>query len=273
MPRVLKYFKMKIYINGDSFTAGNGHGDYLIPGYPGLLKSPKSSNPIQKQWYETRANALQNDPTLALEVSVEEKTRCWGGVLQNLLRDTEVINRGVGGSSIDAILDRTLIDLSTIKDVDAVIIQLTVFTRIGFPAQDMSNCHTIHNVLLGMPPTNPDIHRWIIDNSSDISLAMRYVKVLATIKHAVISLTGKPPIIVDACSHVANSYIWTVPAVADLIRLLDITDCFPAKCKMSDFNYDGLSHFPCGHYGPDITNAFASMIANTYFCTCKKNAP
>ena len=259
-----------IYVNGDSFAAGVGHGDYLIPGYPGLQTSFSVCD-VQNQWYETKDKALRNNTALSLEVMAEEKNRCWPTVLQNLLTNTKIINCGVGASSIDSILDRTLSDLSFIKDVDAVIIQHTAFTRIGFPTKNNSNHHSIRDVLLGITSSHdPVLEGWIIDNSSDISLAMRYVKALATIKHTVISLTGKPPIIVDSCLQVTDPFIWTVPVIADLIHLLGLTDCFPAKCKMSDFSYDGAAQFPCGHYGPVITNDFAAQIADTYFATRKK---
>lgn len=113
-----------IYFNGDSFVAGVELGDWILPEYPGHLDYPWDASPngpheIAKAWInktytpdhvwyrlrnEKAAELLKIEYDLAFPNKIHQAT----GI--------NVINKALGGSSMDRIVRTTIRDLIELKD-------------------------------------------------------------------------------------------------------------------------------------------------------------
>jgi hypothetical protein len=130
---------MIIYANGDSFVAGVELGDDIFPGYPGKLSLPHDDSPdsnhfLAKQWilntYNQSHELGKKRLKLLNEILSLEYSRAFPKKLSQILKyDTVpyfnrnfsefkppfVINRALGGSSMDRIVRTSIADLIEIR--------------------------------------------------------------------------------------------------------------------------------------------------------------
>ncbi len=227
--RSIRDFKMKrvIYCNGDSFTAGVNLCDYIFPGYLGYFTQTELSK-LQKKIrkFESRKLYYQEkyvEYNKILEGSTDltfydnladglaklsgchtflEKKHTYLSEMERLDPTISTINNAVPGASMGGICNRTILDLLSLRDkgikVERVIIQLTSLSR--YEIYDSN-----HNRLMYDRPIGRFLNQK--DNAIGNAVGLKYTNHdyvikflyhLTSIKETVISITGKPPIIIDS---------------------------------------------------------------------------
>ena len=228
---------MKIYCNGDSFTAGVGLADYIFPEFKRNYSELEFHDTIKertefqnhKSQYEQKfvdLNTFMIDPTLvefrdqpdtdgyvnlAGSMGGHEKNHSYTRSLEKLNPSITTINKAIPGAGIVGICQRTILDLLELKNknvhIDRVIIQLTSLERCEI--YDLSQPWLLYERV---------VNSFNVKKDNDISLAMfnkytisdwviKYLFNLITLKECVVSITGKPPLFIDS----ANVYhIWSI---------------------------------------------------------------
>lgn len=283
---------MLIYCNGDSFTAGHGLGDDLIPTHPGywnFIDSPNGPPPEMTDWVYgvgkgTRTQILQNMPGLEHKVRDHEKLEAWPNLLNGLIPDphSTVVNASKQGSSLDSILTRMTIDLTRLQQseipVDAVIIQLTSFARMSYPAIEPNDNYIDKDLILsmswpGVPRREREISEWYLRNCQNTELLIRALRNIALIDATAHSLTGKKPIFVDS-SMFLNQFtlsIMSTDVVKKYAQLFNLQETlFESKMlRMEDIATPATLRCPCGHYAKELHVEFAQLIFDRYFASNK----
>jgi len=260
---------MIIYINGDSFTAGDGLGDHAIfPTFPGTLGL--GDNP--RTWASWRDTLLTTDKELADLSIAENKKRSWAAQLANHTTAT-IINNAVGGSSMFGIYSRTVSDItSLIKNnivPDVVLIGLTSDERVSFinrnPMPD-NNRFWVHVVVPACINHVGTTHRkyaksfW--ESHSDEELLTLFLYTCFNIKTYVNSVINKDPIFINT-SHrlemyekiVNESNIFLLKELWELLRF-DTVAMHPSIQHMNGTR----PILPCGHVEASVHVEFAKYI-------------
>jgi hypothetical protein len=219
---------MLIYCNGDSFTAGVGLGDYLIPTYPGVFSEDElESKKIEiskfsdtKSFFyrkkfvnydevvDNKTVAKFYDDTNQSRVvyenvySIVEKNLSYPAQLEKIDKSIKTINAARAGSSMGGICYRTILDLLNYKSqgikIDLVIIQLTSIGR--YEIFDTNQ----HDLMIDRPlsvftdPLDINISKAIISRYTNEDYLIKFLFHLASLKETVISITGKSPLIIDS---------------------------------------------------------------------------
>lgn len=241
---------MLVYVNGDSFTAGVGLYDYILPQYPGLFsyneiesrkKEIKSFMDIKDRYSQkyiryNDTNVLQpslefydnfeDDSGLIRYHSVNnifEKKLAYPAQIEKIDSSIKTINAAVPGASITGIVYRTVIDLleyqAKSKKVDRVVIQLTSAGRNEFFA------HTESNLMIDRPFNSFDeeihqkISKLLVTRYMHEDFMIKYLYTLSMLKQVCISVTGKLPIIID--SHNGTFFDSVISRLSNIIRTLN----------------------------------------------------
>jgi hypothetical protein len=279
---------MLIYCNGDSFAAGHGLGDYLIPGFPGYWNFKDYTKSPSDDWVYglgkgTRTDTLHKTPGLISQVLGQEKIEAWPNRLNQLLTECDlVINSAKQGSSHESILTRTTLDLIKLKQsdvtVDHVIIQLTSFARMSYPSIDNDGRYEDQDLILsmswpGIPGHIRTISEWYVRHCPNPALIIRTLRNIAVMRATVQSLTGKEPIFVDS-SMFLNQFTMSImsdPLIQQYIDKFDLRDIlFNTKMlRMEDIATPETLRCPCGHYGNELHKEFAQLIYDSHFSANK----
>ena len=104
---------MKIYVNGDSHTDGDGIADFetFPDSYPGhsTVRSDLNTDWIDKRW-----NFYRENRDIYNIARANNRKYVWPTVLGELM-NAKVTNNAVGGSCMLSIATRTIADLERIK--------------------------------------------------------------------------------------------------------------------------------------------------------------
>lgn len=107
---------MLLYFNGDSFVAGCELGDDILPKYPGLVSWPVDHDRPHRIWlaqtYDEKHILYRYKHTTPEKLIQLEYERVFPNLVAKL-SNMPVINRALGGSSMDRIARTTLTDLYT----------------------------------------------------------------------------------------------------------------------------------------------------------------
>lgn len=195
---------MLIYVNGDSFTDGVGIADSeLFPEYPGHYRS---YDELPRTWPAVRDD-LVNSRNMREQLRMENRARCWATHLGKLL-NAKVINEAVGGSSMFAILTRTVHDLEELAKnnqiPDYVIIGLTSEERVPIinttpPIQNddywIQTGHPSHINSLNSKYKKYAIEYW--NSHSDEEMLLFFLYECLHLKNYVKLKTGKDPVFLN----------------------------------------------------------------------------
>lgn len=115
---------MLIYCNGDSFVAGVELGDDILPDYPGLTPFPMNAyieQAANKAWlaktYDKKHEYGKARDDQTKKLTELEFGRAFPNKVKNLTGH-EVINRALGGASMDRIVRTTICDLQAARQKD-----------------------------------------------------------------------------------------------------------------------------------------------------------
>lgn len=209
-----------------------------------------------------------------------EKQRSWPSKLANLL-ESEVINGAFGGSSLEEIGCRTILNLSKLqqqnKKVDLCLVGLTSFDRILTIRRDwskfdnndieyyyswmyslISSWHHDNN-LAGMEPAN-FVKSWILLND-DCTEIIKFLLEMIKIKLSVKSLLGKNPIFLPVYHMIPDmldAKMKCSNTMMNIISMSGINDIDP-ELEFSEvgINYQKLV---CGHFSKLAHQEYAHVI-------------
>jgi hypothetical protein len=281
---------MLIYCNGDSFAAGHGLSDNRITTFPGYwsFDDPEFVQNALRGWAynngpKDRSQSMYKQGLTNDELYKLGKEEAWPTRLAALLTNATVHNAAKQGSSHESILTRTLLDLTKYKQdsiqVDRVIIQLTSISRAAYPLVDeQALTYEDQDIVLSMSwpgiiEKDRIISEWYVKHVDDTGLAIRSLRNIALLNTVVEQLTGKPPVFCDS-SMFRNAYTTFAlnnPIVQKYVDLLNLRDIIydPKMLRMEDIATKSTLRTPCGHYGHELHQEFAELIAATYFATGK----
>lgn len=230
--------KKRIYVNGDSFTAGVALADKdLLPFYKNPLPLNYDRNSLDREKYASEKNNflmnnfisynqmidLEEKPNeyhiidkykpgyvgLKSHIDYIEKIYAWPSKLEKMLPNTKIINKAIGGQSLGAMLNQTTFDLINYKKtntkIDHVVLQLVPYTRTEFYRLE----HLNHISCIGNIPKDKEnyYYRFAKDFYTLQHLQALFIKGLHTISsinETVKSLTGKYPLWIDSCNKKSN---------------------------------------------------------------------
>ena len=118
--------KILLYFNGDSFVQGTELADDMLSGYPGYIPWPLDFNEgskfrTGKIWLDAShdSNHPSNKTRMAniYKITQTELYRAYPNKV-HVLTGLPIINRALGGSSMDRIVRQTLLDLYNFKKED-----------------------------------------------------------------------------------------------------------------------------------------------------------
>jgi hypothetical protein len=269
---------MKIYVNGDSFTAGDGLADSetfpdLYPGHHTIDK------PFDRAWCDKRHSMVGADINLWTLSKDNNQKYVWSTILGNLINAT-VVNNAVGGSCMLGIATRTIADLESVKSraelPDHVFIGLTTKERLGwYHEQDVQNPSKIFNWVKssipgfyyrGYEPKHKKLFETTWATLSDEELLINYLKECLLIKNYVNKRIGKDPIFLnttyqfwqDKETVINSKNQWLRMLWFDLLEFDRINDRWFNKGK-----FDLMT--ACGHVLPDVHAQFARELAREHF--------
>jgi hypothetical protein len=269
---------MKIYVNGDSFTAGDGLADAetfpdLYPGHHTIDK------PFDRAWCDKRHSMVDADLNLWTLSKDNNQKYVWSTILGNLINAT-VVNSAVGGSCMLGIATRTIADLESVKSradlPDHVFIGLTTKERLGwYHEQDVQNPSKIFNWVKSSIPGfyyrgYETKHKKLFETTwatlSDEELLINYLKECLLIKNYVNKRIGKDPIFLntsyqfwqDKKTVINSKNQWLRMLWFDLLEFDRINDRWFNKGK-----FDLMT--ACGHVLPESHAQFAKDLAREHF--------
>lgn len=269
---------MKIYVNGDSFTAGDGLADpEVFPDlYPGHHTFGKL---LDRSWCDERHAMLNENIKIWGRWRDANQKYVWSTVLGQLVNAT-VINNSIGGSCIMGIATRTIADLELINSradlPDYVFIGLTSSGRLGWYHEDdiKDRGRTFNWVKSSIPGfyyKGPETKRnklfeTVWGTLSDEELLIDYLKECLQIKNYVKRRLGKDPIFLNTVGQFwqykelvnNSSNVWLKMLWFDLLEFDKINDKW--------FNR-GIFHemTACGHLLPSAHADFARDLAREHF--------
>jgi hypothetical protein len=269
---------VKIYVNGDSFTAGDGLADpETFPDlYPGHI-GPAIGKHYDQIWAKKRTDIINDDLNLRIICKNNNQKYIWSTILGELVNAT-VVNNAVSGSCMMGIATRTIADLelmvSRAELPDHVFIGLTSSNRLGY-YQDVDDiCRTLNWV---QSVTTYWRHRGHLEKYlklfettwatlSDEEFLINYLKECLQIKNYVKRRIGRDPIFLNTVGHfwqykdlVNNSKNqWLRMLWFDLLEFDRINDRWFNKG-----NFDLMT--ACGHVLPPVHADYARDLAREHF--------
>lgn len=275
---------MLLYFSGDSFVAGTELADDMLPGYPGYVSWPIDvSNKFRtgKIWLDSSHNANhpsnKNRMDNIHELTKNELCRAYPNQV-HMATGLPVINRGMGGSSMDRIARQTLLDLYTLKQEDPNR-DLVAFIGTTYPERN--------EIPNNLPPII-DMHGFATDWASisatfrqtdhdeDIENIRRYKILFETNYHSLVNFYRNVVLISDFCK-LNNIKLYWIATGEDVTKrvveehLRDRPD-LKMLIEYSQFKYDInmidiIGEFPnqeviCpgGHFGKQIHERTAQEI-------------
>jgi len=264
---------MFIYCNGDSFTQGDELGDSVIPGWSGPVNQAtsfeESSARTLKEWpwhhnavNKLSVDQLQQQAKLELELS-------WPSQLAKLL-GADFKNAGKGGSSMQTILWRTMLDLNEInREIDYVFIMLTSPQRLTmFSAEFEDHYECCRSYMYGYSMGySPDIQhlmktQLVVETEKD--MVLRYLNDIVLTNTCVHSATGKFPILLESTmNHFYKSLLEQYSNVSSIKRLIKLSriNNIPKQLKMPTYMVAGELVMPMGHLTAAVHTRFAEGVA------------
>lgn len=277
---------MLLYFNGDSFVAGTELADDILPDYPGYISWPLdftdgSKFRTGKIWLDASHDASHPSNKTRMDIMAElvqtELYRAYPNKV-HMMTGLPIINRGMGGSSMDRIARQTLLDLYTLKQEDPHR-ELVAFIGTTYPER-----HEIPNNL----PPNTDMHGFTTDWASisatfrqadhdeDIENIRRYKILFETNYHSLVNFYRNVVLINDFC-HLTNIKLYWIATGEDVTKRVvenHLSDRPDLKMLMdyTKFKYDInmieiINEFPgqhviCpgGHFGEQIHERTAQEV-------------
>lgn len=268
---------MKIYVNGDSFTAGDGLADpETFPNlYPGHGQMGKA---LDREWAMKRSAILGADIELRNRYLKNNQQYVWSTVLGELVNAT-VINKAIGGSCIMGIATRTIADLELIQSradlPDYVFIGLTNSNRLGYYHEDTENISQTFNWVKSSIPAfwhqgHTDKYTKMFEATwgtlSDEEFLINFLKECLQIKNYVKRRIGRDPIFLNTTYQfwqysetVKNSKNqWLKMLWFDLLEFDKINVRWFNKGKFEIMT-------ACGHVLPQVHSDYARDLAREHF--------
>ena len=268
---------MKIYVNGDSFTAGDGLADPETFGdiYPG---HHTMGDALDIEWANKRHSIIDKNIDMWTKCKENNRKYVWATILGELVNAT-VVNNSVGGSCIMGIATRTIADLELIQSradlPDYVFIGLTNSDRLGWYHEDTQDLGKIFNWVKSSIPgfyyrghesKHKKLFETIWTTLSDEELLIDYLKECLQIKNYVKRRIGRDPIFLNTTyvfwqykETVRNSQNqWLKMLWFDLLEFDKINDRWFNKGK-----FDLMT--ACGHLLPQVHSDYARDLAREHF--------
>lgn len=268
---------MKIYVNGDSFTAGDGLADPETFGdiYPG---HHTMGDALDIEWANKRHSIIDKNIDMWTKCKENNRKYVWATILGELVNAT-VVNNSVGGSCIMGIATRTIADLELIQSradlPDYVFIGLTNSDRLGWYHEDTQDPGKIFNWVKSSIPgfyyrghesKHKKLFETIWTTLSDEELLIDYLKECLQIKNYVKRRIGRDPIFLNTTyvfwqykETVRNSQNqWLKMLWFDLLEFDKINDRWFNKGK-----FDLMT--ACGHLLPQVHSDYARDLAREHF--------
>lgn len=281
-----------IFCNGDSFTAGVGLADHLIPGYLGSLtkKEYPRENSIslinqknkflQENWIDY-SSAINYDENTKINFSKKElqgyviaadnwkyieKKYAWPNQYAKN-NNARVFNFAEGGRSIESILHSTVYHMTDLErqgiKIDLAIIQVTSLFRTEFYThKDVKSIKSTSNTTSDHIYSNATKEYFLIQDNRD--LMVKYLYTLSTLSEYIKAKTGRYPLYIDS-DFGKNLKKWT-EALKESYR--DLTDSHKIDLEHLintsriekvniDFLYNQLQEVEapyenCGHYSKEV---------------------
>jgi len=277
---------MLLYFNGDSFVAGTELADDMLPGYPGCIPWPLhfgvgSKFRPGKVWLDASHDASHPSNKTRMDIIAElvqtELYRAYPNKV-HMMTGLPIINRGMGGSSMDRIARQTLLDLYTLKQEDPDR-ELIAFIGTTYPER--------HEIPNNLPPIL-DMHGFATDWASisatfrqadhdeDIENIRRYKILFETNYHSLVNFYRNVLLISDFCKVHNIKLYWIATGEDVTTRVVEehLRDRPDLKMLMdyTQFKYDInmieiIAEFPgqhviCpgGHFGEQIHERTAQEI-------------
>ena len=275
---------MKIYVNGDSFTAGDGLSDPEI--FPDLYPGHHSCDvEFDVAWCNKRHAMLDRNLDLHNHWQLSNKKHVWATLLGELVdtmlvNDTvNVVNGAIGGSCMTGISTRTIAYLESLRSradlPDYVFIGLTSIGRLGWYHEDTQDIGKIFNWVKSSIPgfhyrgyesKHKKLFEAIWTTLSDEELLIDYLKECLQIKNYVKRRIGRDPIFLNTVGEfwqykeiVNNSKNqWLRMLWFDLLEFDKINDRW--------FNKGAFEQMTaCGHVLPGVHAEYARDLAREHF--------
>jgi hypothetical protein len=269
---------IKIYVNGDSFTNGDGLGDFeTFPDiYPG---HHTTDQPLDRIWTDKRHSIIDNNISMWEMCRKNNRKYVWSTILGELIGST-VINGAVGGSCITGIATRTIADLNLIQSradlPNYVFIGLTNTDRLSYynkSAIDRINDtqNWVKSVIPAFYHKNYDDHyKKLFETSwvtlSDEELLINYLKECLQIKNYVKRRIGTDPIFLNTTYLFSRYKSIVKESNNQWLRMLWYELLEFDRIDERWFNVGKFDNMTaCGHVLPEAHSTFARDIAREYF--------
>lgn len=271
---------MNIYCNGDSFTAGSGIIDNLLPNFPGYHTSGSHLvKDIDIKWNQSR---LQNGTEFfgsKYAYIRKQKDNAWPGQLAKIDSNLQVLNGAVDGASITGIANRTIIDLIANKNIkwDIIFIQLTGLYRFEFYNLESNDRKYMKESTAGWVEYidnvyEKDIMKSYLKYYKEEEFILKYLYSLVNLRYAIKGLTDVNPIFllgmkiwkeqllnIKKTVHFHNSIV-----ISQLVKesMIDkITDDEIMETVMLENNF---FYTPCKHYEIRCHEEFSKKLYEKY---------
>lgn len=265
--------KMKkfVYVNGDSYTAGDELLDGAIPGYTAVM--PRVNKPdITPQQRKLRSDYYSKKDYHA--VVADQKKLAWPTKLQHMDSSIEVFNNAVGGSSVAGIAARTVTDLLKLRNKGIlpkiVFIQLTSLARIevhgNFGATYLRSAPATFAITDHSNTKLKNIAMAYVQEYNDVDWALKYLNDLLLLKNSIIGITGVEPIflstqLVTVAFDLIEQLSKDADIIVELLGLLKI-NLDPKNRPMEEFEGDFV--MAMGHPVQSCHDQYAAEIYNSY---------
>ena len=269
---------MKIYVNGDSFTAGDGLADPetfgdIYPGHHTMVDA------LDREWAAQRSKLVGDDLELRRIYIKNNQKYVWSTVLAELVNATVVTN-AIGGSCMMGIATRTIADLELIQSradlPDYVFIGLTNSDRLGYyHSNDIEKTDQTFNWVKSSIPAwwekgHADKYAKLFETTwttlNDEELLINYLKECLQIKNYVKRRIGRDPIFLNTTylfwqyKEIVNNSKnqWLRMLWFDLLEFDKINDRW--------FNKGAFEQMTaCGHVLPPGHAEYARDLAREHF--------
>jgi hypothetical protein len=269
---------MKIYVNGDSFTNGDGLADpETFPDiYPGHHSMEEA---LDRVWASKRHSIIDSDVSMWTTSRDNNRKYVWSTILGELVNAT-VVNGAVGGSCMMGIATRTIADLNLIQSradlPDYVFIGLTNSDRLGwYHDEDVQNINRTYNWVKSSIPSfyyrgYESKHKKLFETTwatlSDEEFLINYLKECLQIKNYVKRRIGRDPIFLNTTyafwqykqTAINSKNQWLRMLWFDLLEFDKINDKWFNKGKFELMT-------ACGHVLPDVHSNYARDLAREHF--------
>lgn len=268
---------MKIYVNGDSYTAGDGLADSEF--FPDIYPGHHSiAQPFDRKWCDSRHLILNDDKDKWVAWQHTNQKYVWSTILGNLIGAT-VVNNAIGGSCIVGISTRTIADLELINSradlPDYVFIGLTSSGRLGWYHEDTQYRDKTFNWVKSSIPgfhyrghesKHKKLFETVWTTLSDEEFLIDYLKECLLIKNYVRRRIGRDPIFLNTVGQfwqykqtvTDSKNLWLKMLWFDLLEFDKINDLWFNKGS-----FDQMT--ACGHLLPNAHAEYARDLAREHF--------